>query len=901
MRPRVLHALLMISAAACSGAPGAPATPAPPHTTDAPAVAELQPTPAPTPPTLRLPGDVRPVRMALDLTIVPTAATLSGHLRADAEVVTSTRVVWLNGNGLTLEHASVAGHDATVIPGNDDFVGLDAGTALVPGPVTIDVDFTAPIDHTKSQGVYAEAEGNDTYAYTFFEPIDARRAFPCFDEPAAKVPWQLSFHVPSDHVALGNAPVTAEHDDGDGMKTVELAETPPLPSYLVAFVVGPFELVDGGTAGRAATPIRFVIPKGRAAELRWAKEVTPKVVAALEDYFDMDYPYGKLDVAVVPRFWGTMEHPGLVAMGQPLTLIPPDQETLPRQQSYANILAHELAHYWFGDLVTMAWWDDTWLNEALGEWLDVIITDAAMPSWRYSDERLERASWGMSADEADVAHPIRRPVDTREGIQASFDNAITYAKGSTVLSMFEAWVGPDRWQGFIRAYVHAHAWGNASAEQFIAAMGEALGVEVAAAFRTFLDQPGVPRVTATVTCAGGAGTIELTQQRSLPPEATMTTAQSWQLPVCVRWSDAHGKHGGRACTLLDGGAGAIATDACPARVLLNDGATGYYRSTYDGATARALLATPRRGDAYALAGIERRMVIADVAAAVALDRLPVTDALAMVPDLLADRDERVAVAGLSLMLIDNRVLDDADYARSHRWVRKVLGTLARKLGWSRGAHDSDDRHRLRRSVVAWTAYADDPTLVKQARALADTWLAQGTGVSDDMIGGVLGVAAWNGDAAFFDRLVAAAKATTDRRTQGRLIRALGDFRDPALAERARALVLVDDFDIRETRSIIYGQIYENATREAMWTWLQDHLDDVLGRLRMDEAAGLMASIAGAFCDADHRAAAAALLGPRAKTIDGAETALDQALEGVDQCIARAARQLPAIQRFLARY
>src|SRR5262249_35792874 len=270
----------------------------------------------------------------------------------------------------------------------------------------------------KSRGVYSEKEGEQAYAYTFFEAIDARRAFPCFDEPSYKIPWKLTFHVKQEHVALGNAAVVKEVPEADGMKRVELAESKPLPSYLVAFVVGPFEVIDGGVAGRVKTPIRFVIPKGRSGELGWAKQVTPRVVAALEDYFDMDYPYGKLDVAVVPRFWGTMEHPGIVAMGQPLTLIRKDEDTRERRERYADILAHELSHYWFGDLVTLAWWDDTWLNEALGEWLDPIITDAVEPGWHYlDDERLDRAGWGMGADEQ-ATHAIRQPVDTRQAIEA---------------------------------------------------------------------------------------------------------------------------------------------------------------------------------------------------------------------------------------------------------------------------------------------------------------------------------------------------------------------------------------------------------------------------------------------------------------------------------------------------
>ncbi len=429
-----MRAVLLVALVACAASespgPVAPAIPAAPITASIPALV-----PDPAPPVLRLPGDVKPIRAALDLTVFPDQPTLSGTVHIPADVVTPTRVVWLNATDLTIHHAELDGKPARLVTGNDDFIGLTVDRVLPLGSIAIDLAFTAKIDPTRSRGVYREREGNEPYIYTFFEPIDARRAFPCFDEPSYKIPWQVTLHVRQADVALGNAAVLRETAEPGGLKKVELAATRPLPSYLVAFVVGPFEIVDGGTAGRAQTPIRFVLPRGRAGELGYARQITPKVVAALEDYFDMAYPYGKLDVAVVPRYWGTMEHPGLVALGQPLTFIHPDEETIPRKEFYANIAIHELAHYWFGDYVTMAWWDDTWLNEALGTWSDLNITEAAEPSWRVRDDRVDLSASAMAADEALATQAIRQPVTTREAIAASFDNAITFFStigGSTV-------------------------------------------------------------------------------------------------------------------------------------------------------------------------------------------------------------------------------------------------------------------------------------------------------------------------------------------------------------------------------------------------------------------------------------------------------------------------------------
>src|SRR5688572_16628541 len=258
-----------VALAACSSSRPA-AVPAPPPELRPPSTASA-PVPDPPAPAVRLPGDVRPVKYALELTVIPDRERATGRIAIDAQVVRPTRVVWLNATELAIDRATLAGKPARVIPGGDDFVGLTTGAELPAGPLAIELAFAAPIDRTKSRALYAEREGADWYAYTFFQPIDARRAFPCFDEPAYKVPWQLTFHVRQDHVALANAPSIRETPEQGGMKRVELAPSQPLPSYLVAFVVGPFELVDGGKTGRIQTPIRFLIPRGRAGELRYAK------------------------------------------------------------------------------------------------------------------------------------------------------------------------------------------------------------------------------------------------------------------------------------------------------------------------------------------------------------------------------------------------------------------------------------------------------------------------------------------------------------------------------------------------------------------------------------------------------------------------------------------------------
>jgi aminopeptidase N len=661
-------------------------------------------------------------------------------------------------------------------------------------------------------------------------------------------------------------------------------------------------VIDGGVGGRAKTPIRFVIPKGRGGELGWAKEVTPRVVGALEEYFDMDYPFGKLDVAVVPRYWGTMEHPGIVAMGQPLTLIRPDQATRSRKQHYTNILAHELAHYWFGDLVTMTWWDDTWLNEALGQWMDLIITHQTQPAWRVRDGRVEMATAAMDADEKLSTRAIRQPVTTAEGIAASFDGEITYLKGSSVFRMFEAWVGPAKWRDLIREYMRAHAWGNASAEDLLGLARARLGAPVELGLRSFLDQPGVPLIKADVECATGKpARIKLRQSRAVPAGTTDPVAHTWQVPVCMRYGQLGDRGSKSACVQLAGSEGELVVESCPSWVITNADASGYYRSGVDLAVARGLL-TP--GSVLARAAqptpAERMMLVADLGAAVERGELALDQVLGLVPLISADPDDLVATSAFGAATLHEAALDDELYAKAVRFAVRAFAPTARRLGWQRAAADSDERHALRVQALAAVA-PHDPALGRQADQLADRWLAKRSGVEDDLVGPMLASVSYRGGMPRFEQLLTEARRARDRTEQARLLGSLGGFRDPAIATRALELVLGKELDLRETRGILFGVLARRETRDLGLRFLEQHLDELLARMRSDEASWMLGGLAGAFCDPQRRGAVATLVTARAEKIDGAQAQVARGLERSDQCIASAARQLPALRAFLAKY
>jgi aminopeptidase N len=902
-------------AASCADPPPPPAArPAPP------AAPSAAPAPPPAPPLLRLPATARPLRYDLDLTIVPSRETFAGTVSIDLQIAEPTPVLWLNATELTLRDASLTSGARTltarVVPGGEDFVGLAFDAPVGPGPARITVAYEGPLDKEKSRGLYRQAEGpgaDDWYAYSFFEPIDARRAFPCFDEPGAKVPWKLTLHVKKDHVALSNAAVVSEADEPGGMKAVAFAETRPLPSYLVALVVGPFDVVGAGTAGRYGTPLRFVVPRGRGPETAYAAEATPRIVGLLEDWFGMQYPYGRLDVAVVPRYWGTMEHPGLLAMGQPLTLIRPADRSLQREQAYANITTHELSHYWFGDYVTMAWWDDTWLNEALATWMDTKLTDRFEPSWRLAARR-RHDSAVMDADALATAKRIRQPIESKTDIDDAFDGAITYGKGSLVLAMFEGFLGAEVFQRGVRRFMKEHAWGSAVADDLLAALSAEAGRDVAPAFKTFLDQPGLPIVSAEPVCGGGPPRVHLTQRRFVPAGSAVAADALWQIPVCVKYGA--GRVTSRACTLLTAKEADLplpqgATTACPEWVMPNEGAMGYYRVAYRPEALRRLLT--KAGDALTVA--ERASLLDDAAALTRTGALPIGDALALVPDLVQRGAADPLVVERSFALVQaarSAELPPALHARFARFVQTVYGKRGRALGWrTRPGEGADDQLMRREALGLLTGAGEDAALRAEAHDLVLRWLddaghdgasrprAPGT-LSPGLVDAALFAAGLGNDRALFDRLRRAAREAPSHEEKSRLLGALGGFPDPALAREAFSLLVGDELDPRDSMGIVFRAFASLETRDRAYDLFKESFDAMARRLRPDEASWLL-GVLGVFCDEERRADAAAFFGPRAEKMEGAPRALANSLEAIGQCAAAAKMNRASLTAFLKKY
>jgi alanyl aminopeptidase len=844
-----------------------------------------------TPPALRLDDSAHPLRYAAELTIVPNQETFQGAIDVDLSFARPTSLLWLNAHELTVSKAvlKAAGADvpAKAVPGNDQVIGFRFGRA-VSGNATLHVEYTGIIHRRNSDGIFQLEQDGRWYVYSQFEAVSARWAFPCFDEPSYKTPWQISLRVPKDHQAFSNYPEVSTSAAADAMKVVRFAETRPLPSYLVALAVGPFDVVDAGKVGE--TPLRIIVPHGRGADAKFAVESVPRQLSLLERYFGIPYPYPKLD-SISMRVGGfAMENPGLITYDEALLLSDPATDTLARQREAAEVTAHEMAHQWFGDLVTTAWWNDIWLNEAFATWMERRIIAEWKPEWRIEIFAAAERAHAMALDDLVSARKIRQPIDSYDDIANAFDG-ITYEKGAAVIGMFESWIGPDKFREGVRQYVKAHADGSATAADFTQALSRAAGRNITPAFNSFLDQAGVPVVS---LAAAGDGSLELSQRRLLPIGSPSSPAETWQIPVCIR------TEAGRTCSLFADRRSTVALPAAPSWVAGNAADQGYYRVVY----GPGMLAKVTADHGRVLSEAERVGLLSDIDAEMHAGVVSPAEALRLVGQFAGDPDRHVIEADLNLAsVVASPMVPASLRPRAEQFIRENFGKRAEELGWQPKPGETEDQRLLRELMVPRVAAAGrDPVLIAEAGELARKWLNHHDAISPGMVRAVLTTAANFGDRALFDQLHAAVKKEKDQRFREDLIDALGSFRDPALAEAGLDLLLADEFDPRESVQLFRTPLGSPETRELPWEFVRRHYDALLSRMPsaagLDDAAYFPIAAAG-FCDSAHRNEIHDFFAGRMGGHAGGPRILAQSLERLDACIAQKQALGPEIESFLS--
>ena len=861
------------------------------------------------PPQLRLPDTVAPKSYHVHLTLDPGKDDFSGHIAIQIVIRERTNLIWLNGAGISISKASLkAGSQsmsAKPIAGGTDFVGLQFDAQVPAGPAELQIQYTGKVRQHDSSGVFHMAENGNDYLFTQFESTDARGAFPCFDEPSYKVPWQLTLDVPKQDDAVSNTPIVKNAVEGD-RKVYTFKETKPLPSYLIAFAVGQFDFVPAGYAGKNHVPVRIITPKGHADEAKYAAEITATILTRLENYFGIPYPYEKSDQVAIPSTFGfgAMENAGMVTYGQTILLANPERDTVARQRECASVEAHELAHQWVGDLVTTAWWNDIWLNEAFASWMEQKILAEWKPEWHTRVEDVNSKLGAEAEDSLVSARKIRQEIKTKDDISNAFD-AITYQKGAAVIGMFENWVGPQEFRKGVHSYLMKYAFRNATAPEFLDAIGSATKKDVTQPFSTFLNQAGVPLVSVSLDCRQNTPTLHIEQQRFLPLGSKGSADQLWQIPVCVRYGT--GDMGESACELIAKPKvdWALKTKSCPAWVQANDNAVGYYRVDYE----HGLLGNLTKGDVdRRLSAAERVDFIGNARALAGAGKLDAADSLGLVEVFHSDPERYVVEGALALALQPRLHLVPEDLKPNYkRFLQKNFGQRAHVLGWVPRPGEPDHVRLLRPTLVpAIAMYGGDAQLAKEGRGLAEKWLQDRNSVDPNMVSAVLDTAAYYGDKALFEKFLAQYKETKDRQERARILRALGFFRDPDVIQTAEQAVLAGEIPMVQGggRLLLTAGQGSAKSRHMPLRFVKAHYDQILKERPTGggfDFAGELPRVGQSYCDAQSRDALKDFFESRVDELTGAPRTLSQVLESIDVCIAQKKAEQPSVDAFLKKF
>ncbi|MBN8886391.1 MAG: M1 family metallopeptidase [Rudaea sp.] len=855
-------------------------------------------------PTGKLPDDAKPLAYVLDLKIDPRAERFDGKVRIKIKLAKPAEHVWLYARELDVAKVSLidaAGKSREVKLGVRDpsgVVEVAFGTKLPAQDIELTFDYSAPFN-AKLQGIYKVKVGDDAYVTSQMEAISARYAFPSFDEPRFKTPFDITLTVPADEVAIANTLQTDAKESADKKwKTLSFARTKPLPTYLVALAVGPWDVVDGpalapNSVRNAAVPLRGVGPRGTGPQLKWILEQTPQTVKYYEDYTHQAYPFDKLDLLGAPDFSaGAMENAGLIVYRDALLRIDAKSPAASYRSSF-NVNAHEIAHQWFGDLVTVPWWDDIWLNEAFATWAQGKATVALKPEYLGDLSRLESTLHAMQSDSQLSARKIRQPITDQGDIENAFDG-ITYQKGAAVLRMFEEWVGEDTYRDAMRDYLAKHQFGSGNSDDLIATIARVSGKgeTLAKAMRSFLDQPGLPLVRVEAKCNkvgdSGKGSIELSQSRYLPYGVLSHDNLQWQVPVCARLGQ-NGKSS-RQCFLLDQPKKEFALEGgCAQWVMPNAEAAGYYRFALDKAEFAAL-----QKQVAGLAPAEQLVYADALSSAFEQGTIGPDVVLDAMPALANSDSPQIATALFgSFEWIREHLATDTTRPALDAYAAKLYAPRLAALGLHKRADDSDATTRLRVGLVNFLAtVVRDKNLRAQLNAEARTALGLDGGAKADLgkldpdIRGVaLTVAVQDSGEPAYRAVQEELKTNRQTKQRYELLAALGATHDAKLGEDARNYGLTPAVAVGEIPYLYSGHVGEEENRAGFWAWLKPHFDTLVKRLP-DSYQPMAISFAGdGRCGKAEGDEIREWFAPRIKDVIGGERHLAQTLEKVDTCAA----------------
>ena len=868
---------LLLAASALSLALAGPVISQSPDTAAAASAARAL---APVPPG-KLTGAVKPSAYRLDLTVDPAQERFSGHVEIDAALKEPTSFVDLHGRDLKIAMvmARVGGqsYHGQWFQLDPSGVGrLVFAEPLPAGPVTFVFDYDAAFQDGPA-GMFRVKVGADWYSWTQFESIDARAAFPGFDEPGFKVPFTVTLRTRPGQMAVSNAPQLSTTLE-NGLEVHRFAPTLPLPTYLVAMMVGPFASVEGvvpATPQRAKPlPIRIITTRQNAGKISYALEGTKGIVTQLERYFGQAFPYPKLDQITAPIMPGAMENAGADLYNDSI-LVLDDQATTGQKRTFGMVVSHELAHQWFGDLVTPAWWDDIWLNESFANWMGFRIGDEWNPALNIRAGALAEGFGAMNTDALIAGRAIHQPIATNAQIDEAFDS-ITYGKGGHVVAMIAGYMGDVKFRQGVRGYMAKYRYGNATSAQFFAAMATASGdPRIVPAMQSFTDQQGVPLVTFT---PGPKGSYTVTQSRYVRL-GTPAPAVRWGVPLCVRRAV-----GAKQCQLLDQASGSVMLRGKGA-LIPNAGGTGYYRFELPAKDWDALISMADR-----LPGGEALALDDSLYASFLAGRASAQQMIALAGRLAQNKDSYASDAGVDTLQWFNSagMLSAEGEAGYHRLIEQLYRPRLTAMGFNprAGAYAAEAPERSQqREQVVWRLAdtARDPALRQQLGSAARTYLAGDKQALDPAwFGAAFKVLLDEGGLAFAKTLAEQALASQDPLFRPAALGVIGRSDNGLIG----TWVLNDLSDARLRKSerlgLMRSVIGSRGTRELGFDWLKAHFDEMTSGNGGIFSVARLPGVVGGFCSAERADEIAALLRPKLSGKTGA-LEVERVVERVRSC------------------
>ncbi len=766
----------------------------------------------------RLPRTVIPSHYELALTPDLAGATFGGHVVIDVDVLEAVSEIVLNTAELTLHSCVLSNEDGwrleatTETDEGAERSTLTLASTLEPGPWKLEISFDGTLNDDLRgfyRSVYTDPDGNDkTIATTQFEATEARRAFPCWDEPDLKATFGVTLVVDEGLTAISNAGEIGRESAGDGKVVVRFAETMKMSTYLVAFIVGELDVTD--TVDVDGIPLRIAFPPGKGHLTDFALDIAAHSLRYYAEYYDIPYPGGKMDKIAIPDFaWGAMENLGAVTYRETALLVDVHKATQNEMMRVAEVIAHEIAHMWFGDLVTMKWWNGIWLNEAFATFASMKCVDAYRPDWKvwltFSGDRVH----SMETDALAATRPIEFPVASPEEANAMFDS-LTYEKGASILRMLEQYLGEESFRLGVSNYLKENAYGNTDGEDLWSALEQASGEPVMEIMDTWIFQGGFPRLR--VEGEPGAYTLTQEQFRYLGDGD-----QQWKLPVLLRSSE-----GEQRLLLSEQSATVDAGDD----LVANAGGSGFYRVAYS-----SELRTGIRGRLPSLTGEERYATVSDAWADVLKGGADAADYLTIVGELGDESEVDVwqrVLGGLGEL---DRVASSDVRPGLQAFVRDLISDKVDEMTWTPVEGEDDRSRKLRGTLIAALGnLGDDVGTQRQARLVHDEVRWGESAVDAEVADAALSIVASNGDIDDFERFLAISDESETPQEVVKYLRAAAIVPDRAGSEKLFQMVL--DGEIRRQDAfwviaVMFGH-RENGPR--VWELMKEHWDDLLGQM-----------------------------------------------------------------------